>query len=67
MLSFLFLTLQELSKDSSKHRAKKDRRQQRACFRDIVRGVEEGEPPSSKIRFGTESLTMDTWQTKVRR
>jgi len=64
-LNELATKLKELSKDSSKHRAKKDRRQQRACFRDIVRGVEEGDPPSSKIRFGTESLTMDTWQTKI--
>ena len=59
--------LQELAKDSSKHRAKKDRRQQRACFRDIVRGVEEGEPPNSSINISpAEKLVMDSWQSKVR-
>lgn len=31
-----------LATDSSKHRAKKDRRQQRSSFRDILRAVEVG-------------------------
>jgi len=57
--------LKDLSKDSSKYRAKKDRRQQRSCFRDIVRGVELGEPPEFQIRFGTEALSMDSWQAKI--
>jgi len=65
-LDQLVSKLKDLSKDSSKHRAKKDRRQQRACFRDIVRGVEEGEPPSSSINISpAEKLVMDSWQSKI--
>ena len=35
-------TLRELATDGSKHKAKKDRRQQRSSFRDILRAVEVG-------------------------
>lgn len=33
-------TLKKLATDSNKHRAKKDRRQQRSSFRDVLRAVE---------------------------
>ena len=33
-------TLKELATDGSKHKAKKDRRQQRSSFRDILKAVE---------------------------
>ena len=36
----LVFDLKELATDSSKHRAKKDKKQQRSSFRDIVRTVE---------------------------
>jgi hypothetical protein len=36
----------------------------RSSFRDILRGVEEGEPPSEHIKFGRESLKIDAWYKK---
>ena len=36
----LCLKLKELATDSNKYRAKKDRRQQRSSFRDVLRAVE---------------------------
>merc|ERR1712055_348695 len=42
-------------------RSEKDRKEQRSSFRDVLRGVEEGEPPSQKVKFGREVLRLDTW------
>merc|ERR1712062_575925 len=42
-------------------RSKQDRKEQRSSFRDVLRGVEEGEPPSQKVKFGREVLRLDTW------
>jgi len=64
-LDVLSAKLKELSKDSAKYRAKKDRRQQRSCFREIVRAVELGEAPEFQIRFASETLVMSSWQTKI--
>lgn len=36
----LCLKLKQLATDSNKYRAKKDRKQQRSSFRDILRGIE---------------------------
>lgn len=56
--------LKMLATDSSKYRAKKDRRQQRSSFRDILRTVEEGQSPEDTIKFGNEVLVIDTWTRK---
>jgi hypothetical protein len=56
--------LRMLATDSQKFRAKKDRRQQRSSFRDILRAVEEREPPNIMVKFGKERLIIDTWCRK---
>lgn len=39
-MSNLCESLKHLATDGSKHRAKKDRRQQRSTFRDVLRSIE---------------------------
>jgi len=60
-LSGLIVAVRQLATDSNKSRSKKDRKEQRSSFRDVLRGVEEGEPPSQKVKFGREVLRLDTW------
>ncbi|XP_048741365.2 interferon-related developmental regulator 1-like [Ostrea edulis] len=57
-------TLKKLATDSNKYRAKKDRRQQRSSFRDVLRAVEEGDLPDFTIKFKTESMPIDSWTKK---
>jgi len=64
-LSALTESLKQLATDSNKSRSKKDRKEQRSSFRDILRGVEEGDPPSEKVKFGQEVLYLDCWYKKV--
>merc|ERR1712123_445391 len=58
-------TIKELATDSNKSRSKKDRKEQRHIFRDILKGVEEGDPPTEKIKFGQETLLLDYWYKKT--
>ncbi|XP_022226318.2 interferon-related developmental regulator 2 isoform X2 [Drosophila obscura] len=53
--------VKQLATDSHKYRAKRDRKAQRATFRDVLRYLEEDISPEINIRFGTESLTLDAW------
>ncbi|KYN37802.1 Interferon-related developmental regulator 1 [Trachymyrmex septentrionalis] len=53
--------LKELATDSNKYRAKKDRKQQRANFRDILRYIEEDIVPEMHVRFGQEILYLGGW------
>lgn len=57
-------TLKQLATDGNKHRAKKDRRTQRSSFRDILRCVEEGDAPDYTVKFGIESVRIDSWTSK---
>ena len=61
----LITTIKELATDSNKSRSKKDRKEQRHIFRDILRGVEEGDPLAEKIKFGQEVLLLDYWYKKT--
>ncbi|KAK2722749.1 hypothetical protein QYM36_003066 [Artemia franciscana] len=56
--------LKSLATDSQKFKAKKDRRQQRSSFKDVLRAVEEGDTPDVHIKFGTEVLVLDSWSRK---
>ncbi|KAK3768940.1 hypothetical protein RRG08_060376 [Elysia crispata] len=57
--------LKQLATDSVKHRAKKDRRQQRSCFRDVQRFVVDAESPSETVKVGKENvLELCTWSQK---
>lgn len=60
----LVQTLKQLATDSSKAKSKKDRKEQRSSFRDVLRGVEEAEPPSETVKFGRETLKLDSWFRK---
>lgn len=53
--------LKELATDSNKYRAKKDRKQQRANFRDILHYIEEDVVPEMHVRFGKEVLYLEGW------
>lgn len=57
-------TLRQLATDSHKYRAKKDRKQQRSSFRDILHFIEDCEPPDIQVRFGQEMLELDSWRRK---
>lgn len=56
--------LKELATDSHKYRAKKDRKQQRSSFRDILHTVEDKDYPDIQIKFGQEVLEIDSWASK---
>jgi hypothetical protein len=60
----LVSNLKQLATDSSKSKSKKDRKEQRSSFRDVLRGVEEGESPNETIKFGKEVLNLDSWFIK---
>lgn len=60
----LVKTLKQLATDNSKAKSKKDRKEQRSSFRDVLRGVEEGEPPTETVKFGKEVLKIDSWFRK---
>ncbi|XP_008557015.1 interferon-related developmental regulator 2 [Microplitis demolitor] len=61
----LIENLKELATDSNKFRAKKDRKQQRASFRDILRYIEEDVVPEMQIRFGKETLYLVGWCPRI--
>ncbi|KAJ8945113.1 hypothetical protein NQ318_001578 [Aromia moschata] len=54
-------TFKQLATDSHKYRAKKDRKQQRATFRDILQFIENGTITDIQVKFGKEVLPLDTW------
>lgn len=54
----------ELMTDTQKSRGKKDLRQQRSNFREILATIEEGEMPSLVIKFGRERLTLESWSRR---
>lgn len=57
--------LKELATDSNKYRAKKDRKQQRSSFRDILRGIEEGDFSSIKVQVNNfERICINSWARK---
>lgn len=56
--------LRSLATDSNKHRAKKDRRQQRSSFRDVLKTVEDGVAPEDQVKFGKEVLRIFSWTRK---
>nr|XP_015838666.1 PREDICTED: interferon-related developmental regulator 2 isoform X1 [Tribolium castaneum] len=53
--------IKKLATDSHKYRAKKDRKQQRATFRDILSYIEDDVVPDVTVKFGREVLMLDTW------
>lgn len=64
-LDRLIGSLRQLATDSHKYRSKKDRKEQRSSFREVLRTVEEAESPIEQVKFGRETLTLDSWGAKV--
>jgi hypothetical protein len=61
----LISKLKELSVQSHKYQAKRDRRQQRHSFRDYLHAVEDGDGPGQSVKFGNcEVLEIDSWVKK---
>ncbi|XP_058832588.1 interferon-related developmental regulator 2 isoform X2 [Topomyia yanbarensis] len=60
-LDNLIEATQKLATDAHKYRAKRDRKVQRATFRDVHRYLEEDISPEISIKFGKETLLLDTW------
>ena len=57
--------LKELATDSQKSRSKKDRKEQKASFRDILRTVEEGDGYYEKVAINKrEKLEIESWAMK---
>lgn len=56
--------LRELMTDTQKSRGKKDLRQQRSNFREILAAIEEDQPPNITIKFGRERLTLVSWSRR---
>lgn len=55
----------QLSTDSQKFRAKRERKQQRATFRDVLHYIEDETLPDIQVQVGSgiqkESLALDSW------
>ncbi|KAK2715670.1 interferon-related developmental regulator 1-like [Artemia franciscana] len=58
--------LKQLANDSQKSRAKKERKLQRSTFRDILKAIESGKSPNVHIKFGHETLVLNSWSQKKR-
>jgi len=57
--------LQSLSTDSHKYRSKKDRKEQKSSFRDILRTVDEGDDYYESVNINTrEKLQIESWAQK---
>ncbi|KAM6929940.1 interferon-related developmental regulator 2 isoform 1-T1 [Lycodopsis pacificus] len=56
--------LKSLATDSNKHRAKNDRRKQRSVFRDVLHYIESEDFTEETIRFGVESVYIDSWMRR---
>lgn len=65
LVEILIPRLQELSKDSHKYRSKKDRKEQKSSFRDILKTIEEGDEYYEKVGFSKrETLEITSWSMK---
>lgn len=57
--------LQELAKDSHRYRSKKERKEQKSSFRDILKTVEDGDEYFEKVTFSQrETLEINSWSMK---
>uniref|UniRef100_A0A182MV55 Interferon-related developmental regulator N-terminal domain-containing protein n=1 Tax=Anopheles culicifacies TaxID=139723 RepID=A0A182MV55_9DIPT len=53
--------LQKLSSNPFRFQAKEDRKQQRHVLRDVLRYLQEHTIPEVRIKFGDETLLLDSW------
>ena len=60
-----FILFQELAKDSAKYRSKKERKEQKSSFRDILKTIEEDQEFYEKVAFSKrETLEITSWSMK---
>lgn len=65
VISDLAPKLKQLSTDSQKFRSKKDRKEQKSSFRDILRTIEEGDSYYEKVAINKrEKLEIESWAMK---
>uniref|UniRef100_A0A8C6UCK6 Interferon-related developmental regulator 2 n=1 Tax=Neogobius melanostomus TaxID=47308 RepID=A0A8C6UCK6_9GOBI len=57
-------SLKGLATDGNKHRAKNDRRKQRSIFREVLHYLENEDFMDERIRFGVESVYIDSWMKR---
>jgi hypothetical protein len=57
--------LQQLSTQTNKQVAKRDRSVQKSSFRDIVDTIEDGTSPEIKVVIKKNTLTFDTWRSII--
>ena len=53
--------LTQLATDSSKSRSRKDRKEQKTRFRDVLSCVQDRQPPHVRVKLGKQELTLDGW------
>ena len=57
--------MKELATDSHKYRSKKDRKEQKSSFRDIIKFIEDGEDLYERVAFSKrETLEITSWGMK---
>lgn len=61
-VNVLYTLLQEFSNESGRHKGKREKKQQKASFRDILKSVKGNVPPNSKVSFGPEFIEMTSWE-----
>ncbi|KAL1283984.1 Interferon-related developmental regulator 1 [Trichinella pseudospiralis] len=62
---YVLSVMQEMSVASEKCQTKRDRRVQRSSFRDIYAALKDGFAPCFKVKFGNETLVIDSWCWKL--
>ena len=64
-IKFWSVWFQELAKDSHKYRSKKERKEQKSSFRDILKTIEDDEEFYEKMAFSKrETLEITSWAMK---
>jgi len=61
----LLITLEKKANESAKYKGKKEKRLQRATFREIYHSFEEGTSPEFDIKFGRETLEITSWTNRL--
>ncbi|XP_012561039.1 interferon-related developmental regulator 2 isoform X1 [Hydra vulgaris] len=57
----LYSLLRDLANESGRHKGKREKKQQKASFRDFLKSIERGVNPTETINFGGEYLEMSSW------
>jgi hypothetical protein len=61
----LLIMLERKANESAKYKGKKEKRLQRATFREIYHSFEEGTSPEFDIKFGRETLEITSWTSRL--